>query len=172
MSRLVKPDKSRYVWLYLPSKEAKERWQALADEAKTPLSTFCISIIEEKLAEDEEHKPRRAVIKELESLKAENQTLREDLRQKEAVLQRYEAELRRYRAEPFQADQFQGIRPYSREIVDILKVRGYVDGYQLLEMLSIGPNESEAIKAVWAQLTELEKYGLAETNGKGWKWIR
>ena len=169
---MVKPDKSRYVWLYLPSKADKERWQALADEAKTKLSTWVTAIVEEKLAESEEQRPRRAIIKELETLKAENQTLREDLRQKEAVLQRYEGELRRYRAEPFQADQFQGIRPYSREIVDILKARGYVDGYQLLELLSIGPNESEAIRAVWAQLTELEKYGLAETNGKGWKWIR
>ena len=171
MSKLVKADKSRYVWLYLPSKAAKERWQALADEAKTPLSTFCISIIEEKLAEDEGQKPRRAVIKELESLKGENKALREDLRQKEVVLQRYEAELRRYRAEPFQGAQFAGIRPYSRELVDILKARGHVGSYQILELLGIAPGEAEAIKAVWKQLEELEKFNLIKADGKGWRWI-
>jgi hypothetical protein len=168
---LVKPDKSRYVWLYLPSKANKERWQALADKAKTPLSTFCISIIEEKLAESDEHRPRHVIAKELEGLKGEIKTLRDELRQKEVVLQRYEAELRRYRAEPFQADQFQGVRPYSRELVDILKARGHVDGYNLLELLGIGPGEVEAIKAVWAQLAELERYGLAKTDGRSWLWI-
>jgi len=168
---LVKPDKSRYVWLYLPSKAAKERWQALADEAKTPLSTFCISIIEEKLAESEEQKSQRTVIKELESLKGENKTLREDMRQKEVVLQRYEEELRRYRAEPFQADHFQGVRPYSRELVDILKARGHVGSYQILELLGIAPDETEAIKAVTKQLEELEKFNLIKADGKGWQWI-
>ena len=168
---MVKPDKSRYVWLYLPSKANKERWQALADEAKTPLSTFCISIIEEKLAESDEQRPRHALVKELESLKAESLTLRDELRRKEAVLERYEAELRRYRAEPFQADQFQGVRPYSRELVDILKARGHVDGYNLLEILGIEPGEAEAIKAVWSQLAELERYGLAKTDGRSWQWI-
>lgn len=171
MSYLVKPDKSRYVWLYLPSKAAKERWQALADEAKTPLSTFCISIIEEKLAESEEQKSQRTVIKELESLKGENKTLREDMRQKEVVLQRYEEELRRYRAEPFQADHFQGVRPYSRELVDILKARGHVGSYQILELLGIAPDETEAIKAVTKQLEELEKFNLIKADGKGWQWI-
>lgn len=168
---MVKPDKSRYVWLYLPSKAAKERWQALADEAKTPLSTFCISIIEEKLAESEEQKSQRTVIKELESLKGENKTLREDMRQKEVVLQRYEEELRRYRAEPFQADHFQGVRPYSRELVDILKARGHVGSYQILELLGIAPDETEAIKAVTKQLEELEKFNLIKADGKGWQWI-
>lgn len=171
MSYLVKPDKSRYVWLYLPSKAAKERWQALADEAKTPLSTFCVSIIEEKIAESEEQKSRRTVIKELESLKGENKTLREDLRQKEVVLQRYEEELRRYRAEPFQADHFQGVRPYSCELVDILKARGHVGSYQILELLGIAPDETEAIKAVTRQLEELEKFNLIKADGKGWQWI-
>lgn len=168
---MVKPDKSRYVWLYLPSKADKERWQALADGAKTKLSTWVTAIVEEKLAESEEPRPRRAIIKELEILKSENQALREDIRQKETVLERYETELRRYRAGPWVNDA-PGIRPYTRELVDILKARGNVDGYQLLELLSIGPGEAEAIKAVWTQLTELEKYGLVKTDGKDWQWIR
>jgi len=168
---LVKPDRSRYIWLYCKSKAQKEQWQALADKADTPLSTWCASIIEERIAEENGLIPRQKITKELESLKAENKTLREDLRQKEVVLQRYEAELRRYRAEPFQGEQFAGIRPYSKELVEILKARGHVGSYQILELLGIAPGEAEAIKAVSKQLEELEKFNLIKADGKGWQWI-
>ncbi len=39
---MVMPDKSRYVYLYLPTAEDKQRWQSLADEAGIPLSKFVI----------------------------------------------------------------------------------------------------------------------------------
>lgn len=168
---MVKPDRSRYIWLYCRSKAQKDEWQALAEKADTPLSTWCASIIEERIAEDEEHRPRHKIAKELESLKAENKAIREDLRQKEIVLQRYEAELRRYRAEPFQADTFHGVRPYSKELVDILKARLHVGSYEILELLGIRPDESQAIKAVSKQLEELEKFHLVRADGKGWQWI-
>jgi len=152
------------------SKAQKEQWQALADKVDTPLSTWCASIIEERIAEENGLLPRHKIAKELESLKAENKILREDLRQKEVVLQRYEAELRRYRAEPFQGEQFAGIRPYSKELVEILKARGHVGSYQILELLGIAPGEAEAIKAVSKQLEELEKFNLIKADGKGWHW--
>jgi hypothetical protein len=168
---VVKPDRSRYIWLYCKSREQKEQWQALAEKADTPLSAWCASIIEERLAEDNGLMPRHKLAKELESLKADNESLREDLRRKELVLERYETELRRYRAEPFQGEQFAGIRPYSKELVEILKARGHVGSYQILELLGIAPGEAEAIKAVSKQLEELEKFNLIKADGKGWQWI-
>jgi septal ring factor EnvC (AmiA/AmiB activator) len=168
---VVKPDRSRYIWLYCKSKAQKDEWQALAEKADTPLSAWCASIIEERIAEDGEHRPRHKLAKELEALKADNKALRDDLRQKEVVLQRYEAELRRYRAEPFQADAFKGVRTFSKELVDILKARGHVGSYQILELLGINPGEAEAIKAVSKQLEELEKFNLIKADGKGWQWI-
>ncbi len=168
---MVKPDRSRYIWLYCKSREQKEQWQALAEKADTPLSAWCASIIEERLAEDNGLMPRHKLAKELESLKADNESLREDLRRKELVLERYETELRRYRAEPFQGEQFAGIRPYSKELVEILKARGHVGSYQILELLGIAPGEAEAIKAVSKQLEELEKFNLIKADGKGWQWI-
>ena len=168
---MVKPDRSRYIWLYCKSKAQKEQWQALAEKADTPLSAWCTSIIEERIAEEDGLLPRHKLAKELESLKADNESLREDLRRKELVLERYEAELRRYRAEPFQGEQFAGIRPYSKELVEILKARGHVGSYQILELLGIGPGEAEAIQAVSKQLEELEKFNLIKADGKGWQWI-
>jgi len=46
-----------------------------------------------------------------------------------------------------------------------------VDGYRLLELLGIKSGEAEAIKAVSRQLEELEKFGLAKTDGAAWQWI-
>lgn len=168
---LVKPDKSRYVWLYLPSKADKDRWQALADKAQTPLSKFCISIIEERLAEENEFKPRRELSREMETLKAENKNLRDDLRQKAIVLERYEGELKKYRSQPFLGEDYAGVRRYSKEIVDLLKSRGQTDSYRILEDLGIDPRESELVKAVSRQLEELEAYGIVKTDGRSWQWI-
>lgn len=168
---MVKPDKSRYVWLYLPSKVDKDRWQALADKAKTPLSTFCISIIEERLAEAEEFKPSRELAKEMDGLKAEIKALRDDMARKNVVLERYEAELKKYRSQSFLEEDYRGARRYSKELVEILKARGQVDNYKILEALGIDPRESDLIKAVSKQLEELEGYGMIRATPKGWKWI-
>ncbi|OPY49933.1 MAG: hypothetical protein A4E48_02059 [Methanosaeta sp. PtaU1.Bin060] len=168
---VVKPDRSRYIWVYANSRAQKERWQALADKAKTPLSTWCISIIEERLSEEDGFQPRRKLIKDMETLKSENKALRDDLRQKEIVLAQYEMELRRYRAQPFIDTDFKGMRPYSEELVKILKARGHVDSYRLLEELGIDPRESNLVKAVTTQLEELEAYKLITTDGRSWKWM-
>ena len=45
----------------------------------------------------------------------------------------------------------------------ILKGRGQVDSYRLLEALGIDPRESELVKAVSKQLEELEAYGIIKT---------
>lgn len=168
---MVKPDRSRYVWLYLPSNECKARWHALAEKAGTPLSKFCISIIEEHLSEDEDFKPRRAIVQESEDLKKENKTLRDDLRMKNIVLERYESELRRLRSEAFLGDDFRGVRTYSADLVNLLKSRGSITSQNILESLGIDPAESEAVKAVSMQLEELQSFGLIEHEGRSWKWI-
>jgi len=166
----VKPDKSRYVWLYLPSKADKDRWAERAEKAKTPLSKWAIEIIESTLAENEEFRPCREVAKELDALKRENKELRNDLRQKAIVLERYEGELRRYRSAAFTQEDYHGTRRYNKELIEILR-GGSVDSYRLLERLGIDPSESDLIKAVSKQLEELEDYGFIRNEGRSWKWI-
>lgn len=168
---MVKPDRSRYIWVYANSRAQKEEWQAIAEKSKTPLSAWCVSIIEERLAEEEGSQPRRKILKDMETLKAENKTLRDDLRQKEIVLERYESELKRYRSQPFMEEDFRGVRPYSEELIRILKARDHVDSYRLLEELGVDPRESELVKAVSKQLEELEGYKLIKSDGRFWRWI-
>lgn len=143
----------------------------MADEAKSPLSKFIIEIVESTLAENEELRPRREMVNELDSIKNENKKLSDDLRQKDIVIERYESELKRYRSEVFLSPSFEGIRRYSKELVEILKASNYVDSYSLLEALNIDPRESELVQAVSHQLEELEEYGMIKPEGRGWRWI-
>ena len=69
------PDKSRYVYLYLPSAEEKARWDDLAKKAGMPLTKFVIEIVQNALADDEEFKPRGELTTEIAALKKELRTL-------------------------------------------------------------------------------------------------
>lgn len=166
---MVMPDKSRYIYLYLPSKADKERWEKLAEEAHTPLSKFVIEIVESTLAENEEFKPRSEMAKETEALKKDNKRLAEELRLKSIVLERYEEELKRYRNEAFLNEMNEGVRKYYRELIDLFKKGGTYNNYSLFEALGIDPKDADLVKALSTQLEELEAYGLIEVTSRGWR---
>lgn len=164
------PDKSRYVYLYLPSAVDKARWEKLAEAAGVPLSKFVIEVVEGALAEESDFKPRGELVKEIGKLRAENKELRDDVKQKKIVLEKYENELKRYRSEVFLDDQFKGVRKYSKPIIDILKRGVTVDSYKLLEEMGIDITDTDLVTAVSAQLEELESYGLVTNTSRGWRW--
>jgi len=168
---MVKPDKSRYVYLYLPSAEDKARWEDLARKAGVPLSRFVIEVFESAVAEGLEYKPRKELMMELGRLRAENKELRDDLRQKKIVIERYEKELKRYRSEAFLDSGFEGVRRYNRDIIRILRRGGTVDSYRLLEDLNIDPGDTDLVNAVSRQLEDLEAYGLVARTAHGWRWV-
>lgn len=168
---MVKPDKSRYVYLYLPSAEDKARWEGLARKAGVPLSKFVIEVFESAIAEGSEYKPRKELMLELGRLRAENKELRDDLKQKKIVIERYEKELKRYRSEAFLDSGFEGVRRYNREIIRILRHGGTVDSYRLLEDLNIDPDDTDLVNAVSRQLEDLEAYGLVARTAHGWRWV-
>jgi hypothetical protein len=167
---MVMPDKSRYIYVYMPSLEDKKRWEKLAQEAKVPLSKFVIEMVEDSLAESE-FKPRAEMTKELGKLRSNNKQLRDELKLKNIVLEKYENELKRYRSEAFLEDRFEGVRKYNKEIITILKRGGVVDSYSLLEQLGINQKESDLVKAVSKQLEDLETYGLITSTSRGWRWV-
>ena len=168
---MVMPDKSRYVYLYLPTAEDKKRWQSLADEAGIPLSKFIIQVVEEALVDESDFKPRGELVKEIGKLRSENKELRDDLNQKKIVLEKYENELKRYRSEAFLEDKYEGLRKYNKEIMAILKRGGVVDSYVLLEELGVDPKQTDLVRAVSKQLEDLESYGLISSTQRGWRWI-
>lgn len=167
---MVKPDKSRYVWVYLPSQDDKVRWTAEAEKAKAPLSKFVIDIVENALIDESEIKPRGEIIKDLARAREDNKKLADELKLKNIVLEKYENELARYRGEAFLTGDYQGLRKYSREIIALLKEHGTIDSYRILEALGIDPKESDLVRAVSAELENLEAYGLVSSTKRGWKW--
>jgi hypothetical protein len=168
---VVKPDKSRYIYLYLPSSEDKKRWDKLASEEGVPLSKFVIEIVENALMEESEFKPRTEMIKELGSLRDEVRKLRDDLKLKNIVIDKYEAEIKRYRSAAFLEGGYEGAREYNQELVELLKGKRVIDSYRILEELGIDPRETDLVKAVSYQLDNLEAYGLVESTPRGWRWI-
>lgn len=168
---MVKPDKSRYVYVYLPSAEDKKRWDGLASEAGLPLSKFVIEVVENALAEESDIKPRSELAKQLGSLKDEIRKLQEELKLKNIVLEKYENELKRYRSATFLDDDFKGTREYSQKLIEILKQGNLVDNYRLLEELGIDPREADLVKAISSELENLESYGLITSSPRGWKWV-
>ncbi|MCJ7445127.1 MAG: hypothetical protein MUO26_11495 [Methanotrichaceae archaeon] len=167
---MVKPDKTRYVWVYLPSKADKDRWAERAEKAKAPLSKFVIDIVENALADDIEIQTRGELIKELTKVREENKEMAKELKLKNIVLEQYEKELKRYRSEAFLEENFKGIRKYSQEIISLFKRYQTIDSYRLLEALGIDPSDSELVKAVSTELEGLETYGLVIPTPRGWKW--
>jgi len=167
---MVKPDKSRYVYLYLPSAADKTRWESLAKEAGVPLSKFVIEVFEGALAEETDFKPRGELVKEIGKLRSENKELRDDLNQKKIVLEKYENELKRYRNQAFLENKFEGTRKYSKDLLSILKRGLTVDSYKLLEELDIDPSDTEVVKAISNQLEDLERYGLVTSTQRGWRY--
>jgi hypothetical protein len=166
-----RPDPRRYTYVYHPSREHKEQWKKLAKKDRTPLSKFIIEIVDSAIDEKAEFKPRGEMAKDMEALKAENKALRDDLRQKTIVLEHYENDLKKYRSQSFLKGDYQGIRRYSKEIVDLLKAKTSLDSYRLLEALGIDPKDSDLVKAVSLQLEELEGYGVIKLDGRKWRWI-
>ncbi len=168
---MVKPDRSRYIWVYLPSQNDKTRWSEEAKKAKLPLSKFVIDIVENALAEESDLKPRGEAIKELSRLKEDNKKLEDDLRLKNIVLDKYEQELKHLRSDTFLTDGYKGSRKYTRELIALLKKRDTIDSYRILETLGIDPKEVDLVRGVSSELETLEAYGLVASTPRGWRWL-
>lgn len=172
--------KERAIWVYLPSVEQKERWQKAADQSGVSLSKWIIETVEEAIhpIEERQWKPRKNLKEEVEALKKEVADLLNQLRQQNIIREKLERELRRYRAEPFLMPEFEGVRRCDKELIQLLRSCRSLDGkpkplidIEILDRLGVDPSEEEAVKAVSAQLTNLEAYGIVKSTPKGWRWI-
>jgi len=169
----------RGVTVYARSFEQKERWKREAKDRDKTLSAFIIECVESGIApitQDESN--TKELREEATRLQEELSELRRERDVYKKLYTTQEQELRKYRAAPFVNEEFEGIRKYDKELVNVLKESKRSDGEQrvlsndeLLSKLSIEPTESEAVKAIYKQLENLEKYGLVKLTQRGWRWI-
>lgn len=170
--------KERAVWVYLPTIEQKQKWEKLAKKHKTSLSKWAVKTVEDSLEEvDGEVTSREDLARENESLRNEVAHLHEVLRVETSLRENLEIEIRRYRAEPFLNPDYEGVRRFDKELIDILrKAKGtdkpfrFVTSDEILQRLGVESMEEEAVRSVSTQLTILEAYGLVESGTKGWRW--
>lgn len=163
--------KDRRVDVYLDSLERKERWTELAEAADESLSTFVQQCVEYAIEQGgPDFAELGAESKKIQELETTIDELREDIRQKEIVIEKHEAELRKHRVEPFLEDDFEGTRAYDEELIDILRDSTTVSGDELLQRLDIDPSETDLVQGVDRQLKQLERYGLIRSTPQGWVW--
>jgi predicted nucleic acid-binding Zn-ribbon protein len=165
--------KDRSIYVYLPAHEMVKDWKKRAKKQGSSISKFVIEHVENSLHQEEDlsYRSRGELVKEINEIKEEIRELHADNRQKKVVIERLENELRKYRSEVFLEEQYEGVRKYDKELVEILKRRDFIDDGELFRELNIDPRESNLVKAVSKQLENLEAYGLVAFTRRGWRWI-
>ena len=145
------------------------------------LSSFIIEVVENAITPEIEtdHIMISDLQKEIDTLKEEIATLYKEKEMLRKLHEVQEKEIRQYRAQPFLQDDFEGVRQFDKSLVELLKANRRSDGKnkstssnEILLKLNIDPSsETQAIKAVTAQLEILERYGIVEITSQGWRWV-
>ncbi|KEQ57431.1 hypothetical protein SCCGRSA3_00225 [Marine Group I thaumarchaeote SCGC RSA3] len=165
--------KKRSIYVYLPTVEMVRSWKKLAAKSNISLSKFVADHVENSLAKEENKKgyqTRAELILILEEKDEQIEELTKENRMLRRLSDNLDKELGRYRARPFLEEEFSGIRKYDEELVQLLKERGTIDSDHILRELRISPKRTEHVKAVYAQLENLRKFGLARPTSRGWQW--
>lgn len=164
--------KDRRVDVYVDSLDRKERWTKQADEADESLSQFvqqCVEYAIERGGPDFTELGEES--KQIQELEEEVRDLRQDIKQKEIVIEKLESELKEYRTQPFvSGGDFEGRRQYDQELIEELQRADRIDGNELLRRLDIDPANTDLVKAVDSQLQQLENFGLVRSTPQGWVW--
>jgi hypothetical protein len=164
--------KDRYVDVYLPSKNVKLQWEEDAKKAGLPLSKFIFEAVE-SFRNAKSEKPRFDLIKELAEVKEEAQKLRRELKLKNMLLEKLEGDVYKARYDSFkEVELSEGSRRHDEELIKILKNGKAIEGYAILEKLSIDPKDTEAVKLVNNQLESLRRFGLIREDANGWRWVK
>jgi hypothetical protein len=165
--------KKRAIYVYLPSQKMADDWKSKADKSGNSISKFVIDRVEDSISKEEgegSYLSRLELIHKLSKAEEEVKQLRKDSRLMKKLIENLDTELKRYRTKPFLEENFEGVRSFDRELTDLLKQGISLSGEEILTRLSINSSNTNLVKAVNKQLEVLERYGLVEYLGRGWKW--
>ncbi len=165
--------KNRAVYAYLPSLDMVEDWKRRASKAGVSISKFVVERVEDSIRREEGEEgylSRLQLIERLRKEEDELKRLREENRLLRRLVDNLDRELKRYRAKPFLEEGFEGVRMFSKELIDLLRKGGTYSEKEILANFNIEPSDVDLVKAVSKQLEALESYDLVEFTVKGWKW--
>jgi len=101
--------KDRRVDVYVDTIDRKERWSRIAEEKDESLSQFvqqCVEYAIEQGGPDFTELGEES--KQIQELEEEVRELRQDVKQKQIVIEKLESELKELRTQPFTEDEFEG----------------------------------------------------------------
>ena len=119
---------------------------------------------------EENYLSRLNIIKKLGIYEEELNELQKENRLLKKLVDNLDLELKRYRSKPFLQENFEGVKDFDKELINLLKEGGSYSGEELLSYLHINSSDVDLVKALNRQLEILEAYGLVEYGGRGWKW--
>ena len=167
----TKTVKQRSIYVYLPSLETAQRWKETANKEGASISKFVIEHVENSLRQEKEHILRLELLENVKRLDEENKDLRKQNRMLDKVVDNLESELRTFRLQPFINPNYEGVRSFEKDLVELLRDRSYIRNDGILNALDIDPGDSDVIKAINKQLEHLEAYGLIKAIPGGWEWV-
>jgi len=165
----TKTIKKRTVYVYAPSMKTADRWKQAADDAGLSLSKFFIECVEDTIRNNENYQPHVDLLKEVESLRNENNELKKRIKMIDALTEKQEQELKQFMSQSF-LEEKEGIRKYDRDLVDLLRTRKQVRFDDIIVHLNLDRRDADVMRAVNRQLDHLEAYGLIVPVREGYKW--
>src|SRR5688572_11447556 len=167
--------KQRRIDVYLPTLEAKQRWNAEAAKRNQSISQLVFELVELALQPAEEpSEPREDFEAKASKLAQEVDALRRRNEELESLHQRATQDLAEYRA-----TEFLGGNPVKRLDARLVKFLSEaktktgesrpVDQPELVRALRIKGSETE-LKSLAAQLELLELHEVIRKGAKGWTW--
>jgi hypothetical protein len=157
----------------MPTLEMLEDWRKRSNASNTSLSKFVIDRVEDSIRKDESedgYLSRLDLVKRLKKAEDELKELTKESSLLKKLVENQEVELKRYRAEPFLTKNFEGIRRYDQDLIELLKHGRSYSADEILSRLCIDRSNVDLVKAVNSQLEVLEAYSLVTYSGRGWRW--
>jgi len=172
---MVRDDKikNKAIYVYAKSSQMADEWKSLAKKAGLSISKFIVEHVENSLkSTDNNVTSRLDLITENSKLTEQLTELEKRLRRQDSLIDKLDEDLRQTRASTFLQETDRGIKKYERKLVDFLREPGIHTDNEVLRRLGIKQTEIEAIKAVSAQLENLQAYGAITRTRKGWTWVK
>ena len=165
--------KQRAIYVYSKSQEMADQWKNLAEKSGLSISKFVVEHVENSLkSTNQNYTSRLNLINENTKLTEQVAGLEKRLHRQDSLIDKLEEDLRQTRASIFLQETETGIKEYERKLVTLLREPGTHSNEEILRRLDIKQTELKAIKAVSAQLENLQAYGAATRTNKGWTWVK
>lgn len=170
--------KRRRIDVYLPTLEAKERWNAAAIGRHQKVSEMVFELVETALAPRpaEDGAPPLVMAQRLDEVEAELSAQRQRGGELELLKESLERELEAYRAQDV-LDVPRVPKVDSRIVRVFSQARGRdgrartVEIAELRKVLRLTPKHEAELKALNVALEHMELHGWIRRSGRGWVWV-